>query len=87
MCQLAWIAMSSSNVSLRERIAFSDKNNPAPARNSKAHLGRFAQHVHDQNHMFFLFDDNNIEMTRKPGKEQKVNPVGCTGKKRKHKRR
>ena len=26
-----------------------------------------------------LFDDNEIEMARKPGKKQKENPVGCTG--------
>ena len=26
------------------------------------------------------FDDNKIKMTRKPGKEQKENLVGCTGK-------
>ena len=26
-----------------------------------------------------LFDDNKIKMARKPGKEQKENPVGSTG--------
>ena len=29
--------------------------------------------------LLLLLDDNNIEMTRKPGKKQKENPVGCTG--------
>ena len=32
------------------------------------------------NLLFFLFDDNKIKMARKPGKKQKENSVGCTGK-------
>ena len=30
--------------------------------------------------LVLLFDDNKIKMTRKPGKKQKENPVGYTGK-------
>ena len=30
------------------------------------------------NHLLF-FDDNKIKMASKQGKEQKENPVGCTG--------
>ena len=26
-----------------------------------------------------MFDDNEIKMSRKPGKKQEENPVGCTG--------
>ena len=28
--------------------------------------------------LFLLFDDNEIEMARKPAEKQKENPVGCT---------
>ena len=30
--------------------------------------------------LLLLFDDNKIKMARKPGKKQKENPVGFTGK-------
>ena len=30
--------------------------------------------------MMLLFDDNKVKKARKPGKKQKGNPVGCTGK-------
>ena len=30
--------------------------------------------------ILLLFDDNKLKMARKPGKKQKENTVGCTGK-------
>ena len=29
--------------------------------------------------LLLLFDDNKVRLARKPGKNQKENPVGCTG--------